>query len=256
MEENLDEEKYVDRKVYCKFCKGERNHKVIYTYQEDAQMYVRNDEDYFQWQASYNIIKCAGCDTVAFLLQYGDEDTWDIIDGEREWIDIYTVFPEEPVTLNKDDPYFDYFKLEVKNFKYVPENIKGLYKQIVESYNNKHFILSTSGLRTLVEGICAQLNIKKGYIYDREKNIISLNKDKNNVKAESLGGRIFGLYENELILFPQALILQEIKEIGNAATHDIIVPDFEDIREIILILEKVMYDIYEMNKHDLLVPKV
>ncbi|MFP3356747.1 DUF4145 domain-containing protein [Planococcus sp. SIMBA_143] len=257
MEENLDEIMYVDRKVFCKFCAGERNHKIIYTYKENADMYeVADDREYFQWHAKYHIIKCAGCDTVAFLRQYGDEDTWDIINGEREWIDIYTVYPEEPVKLSRDDPFFDYFKLEVKNYNYVPENIKRLYKQIVESYNNKHFILSTSGLRTLVEGICSQLGIKKGYMYDRQKNVISINEDKNKFKTDSLAGRIFGLYEKELILFTQALILQEIKDIGNSATHDIVVPDFEDIREIIIILEKVLYDIYEMKKHTLLIEGV
>lgn len=241
--------------VYCSFCKGHRNHKVVITYSESSSTSKQVDSDFY-WHAEYHIVKCAGCNTVAFVKQYGDEDIWDVFDGEREWFDIFEVFPKEPEVLKEDDPFFAYFKLEVKNFKYVPENLLGLYKQIVESYNNKHFILTTSGLRTLVEGICSQLDIKKGYIYNKDKVVISINDDGNKVKAESLGGRIFGLYEKELILFTQALILQEIKDIGNAATHDIIVPEFEDIREIINILEKVLYDIYEMKKHSLLIEGV
>lgn len=35
--------------------------------------------------------------------------------------------------------------------------------------NNKHLILCTSGLRTLIEGICSQLKINKGYLYDEER---------------------------------------------------------------------------------------
>lgn len=256
MTKNTTDTKAGDHKVYCAFCKGKRNQKTVQTYIENAEMYAEGGDIDFFWHAKYHVIKCSGCDTVAFLLQYGDEDTWDIINGEREWTDIYTVYPEEPKEVHVEDPYFEKYKLKVKIFKHAPENINNLYKQIVESYNNKHFILTTSGLRTLVEGICAQLNIKKGYMYDEEQKIISINDDGNQFKAGSLGGKIFGLFEKGYIIFTQALILQQVKEIGNAATHDIETPDFKEVKEIIHILEKVMYDIYELKEHTLLIPKV
>jgi len=126
-----------------------------------------------------------------------------------------------------------------------------LYEQIVESYNNQHLILCTSGLRTLIEGICSNLDIKKGYLYDLNKNKVH-DDDGVTRKKESLGARIFGLYEGEYIVFVQAMILQKVKVIGNDAIHDIIVPDINTVKEIISILEKVMYDIFELGKHPLL----
>ncbi|WP_025115337.1 DUF4145 domain-containing protein [Lysinibacillus fusiformis] len=234
--------KDLNEQVYCSNCKGKRNHKIISTYSEGASV-----QDDYHWHAEYHIVKCAGCNKIAFVVQYGDEDTWDYIDGEREWVDLFTVYPEEP----EEDKRLDIHQVEKKYFKHAPEIINHLYEQIVESYSNKHFILCTSGLRTLIEGICSQLGIKKGYLYD-EAGAKLPNKDGVIKKSETLGGRIFELYERGLILFPQALILQKVKGIGNDAIHEIIVPNVKTIKKIIDIIEKVIYDIYELKNHELL----
>lgn len=160
------------------------------------------------------------------------------------------VYPEEPKVEDSDDLLIQ-LKIDVLQFKHAPENIFNLYKQIVESYNSQHLILSTSGLRTLVEGICSQLEIKNGYNYDNECNKI-LGADGVPRKSESLGGRIFGLYEKGHIIFPQALILQKVKDIGNSAIHDIVTPNIIIVKKIIHVVEKVMDDIYELKNHTLL----
>lgn len=236
--------KDLEQRVYCVGCRGKRNHKVIQTYEENSTC----DAD-FQWHTQYHIVKCAGCDRIAFVKQYGDEDSWGYNDyGEREWIDTFTAYPEEP---KQEDKRIDIYQIEIRYFKHAPEIIIHLYEQIVESFNNKHLILCTSGLRTLIEGICSQLKIKKGYLYDEEGTKLP-NQEGVIKKSETLGGRIFELYERGLILFPQALILQKVKGIGNEAIHEIIVPNVRTIKEIIIILEKVMYDIYELKNHELL----
>lgn len=74
--------KDLEEQVYCSHCKGKRNHKIIMSYKEFADQ----DSD-FRWHANYQIIKCSGCDKIAFVEQYGDEDTWEYIDGFREWKD-------------------------------------------------------------------------------------------------------------------------------------------------------------------------
>lgn len=238
---------YLEQQVYCDGCKGKRNHKIIFTYEENAHYF---DQD-FQWHAQYHIVKCAGCDKVAFVKQYGDEDTWEYVGEERVWVDIFTVYPEEPKEEISKGIWWEGHKLEVKTFNYAPITLINLYEQIIESYNNKHFILCTSGLRTLIEGICSQQGIKKGFIYDEEKNKLP-NKDGVIAKSESLGGRIFGLYENDYITFLQAQILQKVKVIGNSAIHDIVVPKAVTIKEIIRILERIMDDVYELENHVLL----
>lgn len=238
--------KTLEQRVYCMTCKGKTNHKVIHTYEEKSNY----DED-FRWHIQYHIVKCAGCDRVAFVEQYSDEDSWEYCDftNDRVWIDKFTVYPQEP---KQEDIRIDIHQIEIKDFKHAPEIINNLYVQIVESFNNKHFILCTSGLRTLIEGICSQLGIKKGYLYDNERNKIPSKEEGIIRKSESLGGRIFGLFDNGLILFPQALILEKVKTIGNGAIHEINVPNVSTIKKIIVILEKVMYDIYELRNHTLL----
>jgi len=219
--------------VYCSHCKGKRNHKIIITHKEVAD---RHSE--FHWFANYHIVKCSGCDKIAFLEQYGDEDTWDVVNGEREWVDLLKVYPEQPKEDSQDDLILERYKINVKRFKHAPDNIFNLYEQIVESFNSQHLILCTSGLRTLIEGICSHLVVEEGYIYDDNRNIISIDKGGGNKKSNSLGGRIFGLFENGHIVFPQALILQRVKIIGNSAIHDIISPEIEDVREIIIIIDE------------------
>ncbi|WP_163581106.1 DUF4145 domain-containing protein [Gracilibacillus saliphilus] len=232
-------------KVYCAFCENKTNHGIIFTHERKSNTY-----DDFQWHEEHHIVQCLGCDNVAFVRQYGDEDIWDYdYKGERIWVDEFTVYPEEPRDNEEIDLTIDRKPIQ---FKSVPSNILDLYNQIVESFSNLHLVLCTSGLRTLIEGICSQQNIKKGYLYDDDKNKLPDPKDGVVRKQENLGGRIFGLYEEGYILFQQALILQKVKDLGNNAIHDIVTPDIYTINDIIEIAEKVMHDIYELKNHSLL----
>lgn len=235
----------LEEKVYCHTCKNRTNHGIIYTYKEQSEP---NDD--VHWLMNYHIVQCLGCDDVSFVREYGDEDMWVHQNGNRVWINEFTVYPEEP---KKEEVFgIESLNLKPKNFKHVPKNILNLYNQIIESFNNFHFVLCTSGLRTLIEGICTHQNIKKGFMYDEDKNKLPDPKDDIVRKQESLGGKIFELCDRGLIIFHQALILQKIKDIGNAAIHDIETPDMYTINEIIEIAEKVITDIYELRNHKLL----
>ncbi|WP_042346084.1 DUF4145 domain-containing protein [Bacillus massiliigorillae] len=234
--------------VYCKKCNGKTNHWIIKTYKETS-----NPEDEFQWHDTYHIVKCMGCNTIAFVKQYGTEDDWDYISGDRQWFDTFQVYPEQP---NEDEieleAYRRKYHLEPKIFHNSPENIQELYTQTIESFNMTHYILCAAGLRTLIEGICLHLNIKKGYLYNYEGNRISVNNEDNPREHKTLGGKIFGLYENGKIILPKALILQEIVKIGNDAVHSIVIPKHTTLKEIIRILEGILEDVFELKHHQLL----
>nr|WP_240465408.1 DUF4145 domain-containing protein [Neobacillus thermocopriae] len=108
-----------------------------------------------------------------------------------------------------------------KQFQFVPENLNKLYKQTINAYNSQQNILCAAGLRTIIEGICNELNIKKGHIYNKDGSK-KLNEKNKVIFTDNLAGRIFGLYENGYIIFTHALLLQKIKNIGNKAVHDIV----------------------------------
>ncbi|PAK33834.1 hypothetical protein CHI08_25980, partial [Peribacillus simplex] len=142
-------------RVYCSKCKQKTNHLIIYTHTEKS-----NNNDEIQWQEQHHVVQCAGCDTKAFVKQYGDEDTWVYRGEERVWTDVFTVYPEEPIS----EP-LPYYWLEKKEFRNVPETINQLYLQIIDVYNKGYLLLATIGIRTIIEAICLDVGIKQGYLY-------------------------------------------------------------------------------------------
>lgn len=233
-------------KVYCSECKRETNHQIIYTHERSSNPF----ED-FSWHAEYHIVECLGCETIAFVEQYGDEDIWKYIDGKREWVDEFTVYPEKIKEDTDEKDFYELPKIQEKRFKHAPKDILSLYSQIIDSFNREHYILCTSGLRTLIEGICSDLNIKEGYLYDNKQNKL-LDNEGNIRKHGSLRGRVFEIYDKGLILFKQALLLQRVVKIGNMAIHRMETPDYSTLIEIINIIERLIHDVYELEYHKLL----
>ncbi|QHA92244.1 DUF4145 domain-containing protein [Bacillus sp. N1-1] len=237
-------------RVYCSKCKGRTKHLIITSYEEQSE--VGSD---LQWHDNYYIVQCAGCDNKSFVRQYGDEDTWEYIKDEREWKDIYTVYPEEP-KIETDEEIWKrkieklYF-IQPKSFPNVPNNLNNLYNQTINAYNSQQNILCAAGLRTIIEGICNELGIKKGHIYEKNGSK-KCNEKKEEIYTNNLAGRIFGLYEEEHIIFTHALLLQKIKNIGNSAVHDIVEPSIGTLKQTIDIINTILYNIYELGKHDLL----
>lgn len=237
-------------RVYCSRCKGKNKHVIIKSYEKQSDV----DAD-FQWHDNYFIVKCAGCDNTSFVRQYGDEDMWKCINGELEWTDTFTVYPEEPKAETDEERWKREFEMVYfmppKLFRYVPQNLNNLYKQTINAYNSQQNILCAAGLRTIIEGICNELNIKKGHIYDKDGSK-KLNEKNKEIYTSNLAGRIFGLFEEGHIIFTQALLLQIIKNIGNSAVHDIVEPSIEILQQTIEIINTILYNIYELDKHDLL----
>ncbi|MDA2275491.1 hypothetical protein CBR59_28220 [Bacillus thuringiensis] len=130
------------------------------------------------------------------------------------WTDTFTVYPEEPKVETAEERWKRGFKklsfIPPKTFRYVPQNLNGLYNQTISAYNLHQNILCAAGLRIIIEGICNELNIKKGHIYNKDSSK-KLNEKNQEIYTDNLAGRIFGLYEKGHIIFTQALLLKKIK---------------------------------------------
>lgn len=235
------------RKVFCDNCGNETNHGIIAKYEEKS-----NPLDDFQWFRNYYIVQCLGCDNKAFVSIYGDEDCWEYDDdGERIWTDVCTVHHENGSTTyepSKEDlpPLKDYSPRTAIKFYNVPTEIEKLYKQVVDVYNYDFLLLCSAGIRTLIEAVCRELSIGGGVLYtaNGEKR---LNKNRKEIESTSLEGKIFGLYEKGYIVWEQLKILQTIREIGNTAVHEITEPSRSDLKNSIIIIEKVLDLIYEVK---------
>ncbi|MFD5020855.1 DUF4145 domain-containing protein [Paenibacillus sp. NPDC058367] len=232
-------------KVYCKSCQGERNHESI------AEPYERRSThgDDIQWRESYYIAKCMGCETVAFIKQYGDEDMWEENEfGERDYITEYTVYPEKPES--GSSLYGSLNLLSPKEFEEIPDDLLELYDQIIQVYNLKFHLLASFGLRTLIEAICKEVGVLGGTLFDKENKVAKVKNDGITVcSSNSLEGKIYGLYEGEYILWKHALILQKVRDVGNTAAHEIKTPSRKTVKDSISIVEKVLEDIYDLDKY-------
>ncbi|PAD39836.1 hypothetical protein CHH53_04130, partial [Terribacillus sp. 7520-G] len=102
------------KKVYCSKCKIETNHIILLTHEEKSE-----GLDDFQWYEHKHIVRCAGCDTTAFVKEYGDEDMWSYNEkGVRQWDPPeYNIFPPKPVIEVSS------FSLKSTNYKNVPHVI-------------------------------------------------------------------------------------------------------------------------------------
>ncbi|MCR8659321.1 DUF4145 domain-containing protein [Paenibacillus endoradicis] len=229
--------------VYCSSCKQKTNHETVV---EPFEQKSSIDDD-IQWSQKYYIVKCKGCNTVAFLEQYGDEEMWEAspwAEGEREYTYTYTTYPAEP--LNKDEFYL------AKEFYKVPKFIKELYSEVVDSYNNKSLILCSVGLRMIIEGICKEKGI------DRE---VLTNRD-GTPKTDNITGeekfRFLGLeeklnlmLERDLITPIQSRTLHQIREMGNETAHEITKHDVIIILGALQVLENLLYNIYDLASIEL-----
>lgn len=238
----------LDVKVYCSTCQLKTNHWIVKSHEEQSEP----DED-FQYKCYFHIVQCMGCDTIAFVQQYGDEDTWRYRDREMEYYDEFTVYPSEPKKLDMVEQFLkDAFANRKNTSKHVPENIRNLFNQIMSSLTMGHDLLSTGGIRVIVEGICNELGVKSGYLYDFEGKQIPDEKDGVIRKHKSLGGRIYGLSDLGKITLHNAHLLQKVVKYGNGALHDMKVPTLPTLNSIVDIIEQLIYAVYEIENHSLL----
>lgn len=228
----------LDGKVYCRSCNKNTNHNILHSHRE-----IMNDYDLPEFIIDHSIIQCAGCDTFT----YADIFSGDYVDEEIEkhgydYEKQVELYPEKPKVKDGISPKFD-----IQYFMNGPKNISSVYVELISSYNKGHNILCALGLRTLIEAVCNELNITKGYKYDADGNPLS-----SEGKKESKEGQINGLFENQHINWYQTLILQRIREIGNAAAHELITPTSEELHSAIRIVESLIENIYLLKDHDLL----
>lgn len=232
------------RKVYCRKCKGQTNHGIISTHEETSE-YTGSD---FDWKYFYHTVNCLGCDTIAFVIEYGNETMLEFdMESESSIFFDHTVYPEEPRTEKISNN-----KTHVKkDFNESPEAIQIMYSQIVSAFNMESYLLAAVGLRMLVEGICKDLGIKEGYIQDDNGDKKMLKNSTDEVKSKSLEGKINGLVEKNVVIQKQANILHQIRELGNSSAHELQIPEKRTVVLAIDILEKILEQIYELHKYEI-----
>lgn len=231
-----DESKDEKFKAFCATCKSETNHIVARSVDIHGTEIVvygtgPNDRDSVDWSDRYQIIQCLGCDSFSFrhknwfseAQQYYGPDDFD--DGITTWL-----FPQR----GKDT-------LMPKDFYNVPKNLRAIYKEVVNSFNNDAPVLCAAGLRATIEGLCAAHGVAGGPVEVKKADGTVETKKKNNLE-----GKINGLCEKGILTKQSTDILHEHRYMGNDAVHELSRPSEGDLHVAIEIVEHTLESLYEI----------
>ena len=211
--------------VICLECNRETNHKVLLS----INNYFKSDDNhqcYVDGATEYQIIRCQGCLNISFRSESWFSEDYGPEAGYNKRIILY---PKRSINT-----------LTCRDFYNVPPNIHGIYQEIIDSFNNKLCILCAAGLRALIEGICADKNVKSGEVPKvTESGKIEFKKKKN------IEGKIYGLSDRGILTKSDATILHEHRYLGNKALHELTKPSNDNLQIAIEIIEHVLEAIYE-----------
>jgi len=179
------------KKIYCRECKQPTNHRLLF----QKKVRDQNEEAGLWFISTYKTLQCSGCETICLLEEYLFSEDIDPHTGEPELqIKIYP------------NPHKN--REEIKETYYLPEKIRNVYKETVHALNQNLSILAGVGLRTIIEAICKDKKITKGFLKQKINALVKM-----------------GLMTNE-----EAKMLHLNRYIGNAATHDIIETPIDELK--------------------------
>ncbi|RZJ66759.1 MAG: DUF4145 domain-containing protein [Flavobacterium sp.] len=215
------EPKKIEKDSFCRKCKGATDQEVLHQTYE----HLIEDDGYYE-NNYYQVIQCKGCKTISFRKVYNDVATlshWD--DGDEPFS--LELFPNSSI-----------HHLPITSFSHTPLNIRNIYKETIEAYNNNQLILASGGLRAIIEGICVDKKIEGIAIIDKAG-------AKKMVRC--LQGKIEGLAQQGYLTKGNAEILHELRFIGNEALHELAAPPRLELKLAIKIVEHTIETLYELE---------
>ncbi len=174
---------------------------------EEPFQFNENEVVYF-----YNLWICQGCDTATLQ----EACTAKKLIKNKKAILTYEFHPKRL----KDGLHKKLFSLHFK--------LGILYNEVIESYNNGLVTLCSIGLRALLEGICVDKGITDSMAWGLDK------------KIDKLG-------ETQNVPASIAKNLKSFKFIGDDAAHRLEVPEPEDLRLSIEVMEELMTFLYSLD---------
>ena len=125
-------------RIYCNRCRRDTNHKLNGFHQQ----YTDIEEDtWVGWYSEDSMLYiCLGCESPTLM--------------------VISNFSENPGPETELWPPRKENRRESKRFHKLPLALKKIYEETVEAFNSRAMVLCTIGLRTLLEGVCNDKNLK------------------------------------------------------------------------------------------------
>ena len=221
-------------KVHCSQCRRETNHVVLQSVDCTGSEVIGHYDGHpetIDWSNHYQIIQCQGCEDVTFrhvswfseAQQQIGYDEWD--DGTSTWL--------YPKRSDKIRPIKDYYN--------VPNTLRRIYRETLECFNNDALTLCAAGLRSIIEGMCADQRIVSGPVESTKADGTKVTK-----RRKTLEGKIAGLGEKGILTKGNTTILHEHRFLGNEAVHELNQPSPDELVFAIDIMEHTLDALYEM----------
>ena len=215
--------------AFCSRCERETNHLVLQSVDSSGSKvigYFENTEETIDWRDNYQIIQCQGCDTVSFRhANWCSEAIDDDSDGTSA-----RLYPKRSNNT-----------LPLKDFLNVPTNLRRIYRETIACFNNDASTLCASGLRAIVEGICADQNVSDGPV-----EVVRKDGTKKTQRKKELQAKIAGLWEKGILTRQHSDVLHEHRYLGNEAVHELAQPSPDELRLAIEIIEHTLETLYEI----------
>jgi len=221
--------KEIIMKVFCIRCEQYTNHDIIkeyertYTPEDIPEMGIEFAMG--RWQ----ILQCKGCEDITFRESWVTSEDWNPVTGEME--ESVKLYPQRGREL-----------LPIKSFFNVPGSLRQIYREIIDCYNSGIYTLCAAGLRAIIEGICAEQNIKDGPIVSTKKDGSTKTE-----RGKRLQAKIEGFKERGVLTEQHCKILHEHRFLGNDAVHNLDRPSREELKLAIQIIEHTLENIYELK---------
>jgi hypothetical protein len=208
--------------IYCNLCKGKTRHVLVASKEYNYGSRVEEGEP-AEW-GEYRLWACAGCDTCTmedyYTAEYMGLVNVDEPDQDNQVYDsIY-----HPKRASSSRPSKHFFNL--------PSKLERLYSEIIKSHNEGLHLLCAAGLRSLLEGVCA------------EKAITGANLEK---KIEGMKS-----------LLPESIVknLHEFRFIGNRAVHELEAPQTSELGVALDVIEDILNFLYALDYNASLLARI
>ena len=213
--------------IHCIECKRPTRHRVMVSLDKTGTAYDNVEGWSVDWSDRYQVLECQGCETISFRHQ-----SW--FSEAQDYDDDGTIERLYPIR-NKE-------AINPRPFKNVPSNLRRIYNELIDCFNNDSPTLCAAGLRALVEGVCAEQGILDGPVEVLAKG----GGAHQTIRKSTLEGRIAGLQEKALLTQSSAQTLHEHRYLGNSAVHELVRPSSDELKLAIEIIEHVLEQLYEL----------
>ena len=170
----------------CRECRRKTKHEVL------AEV-TRTGNNGLQWRDEYQIVKCMGCESIAFRRAQGtEEDNVPVGEDGDGWIYEY-----QPLEELFPDPRSG--RQAIGDSKLLPEPILRIYDESIFSLNNRQDVLCGIGIRAILEAVCNERQAQGG----------------------TLLAKIDSLVKQQVLTPDGAAILHKLRVLGNRAAHEV-----------------------------------